>query len=208
MKSKQWFGQVLLGIFFLVFGTVAQGQQAWQFPDFTATQVFSSRNADVTMKVYRSGSSVRVEHSKALSTLYVTATSTAYNLTVYPDKSRQCVSMTRRQAGTIPSPLELIQGKILKRSVVGSEIVEGHPTRVESVVVARPDGQKITSKVWLAKDLHGIPVRIESHLDRVTLQAVYRDVVIGMPSVDLFTVPEKCTPFEKMWQVAESKTIK
>ena len=92
MKSKQWFGQVLLGIFFLVFGTVAQGQQAWQFPDFTATQVFSSRNADVTMKVYRSGSSVRVEHSKALSTLYVTATSTAYNLTVYPDKSRQCVA--------------------------------------------------------------------------------------------------------------------
>lgn len=207
MKSKTWLGQVLVGVFTTLLATLAQGQQAWKFPDFTATQVFPSRGVDVTMKVYRSGSRVRVEHSGALSTLYVTETSKVYNLTVYPDKSRQCVSMTPAQARMIPSPLELIQGKIVKRTAVGSDMVEGHRSKVEIVVVVRPDGKKIESKVWEAQDLKGIPVKIESHLQGVTMQAVYRDIVMGAPSADLFSVPEKCTPFEKMWQVAESKTI-
>ena len=206
MKSNELLGQVLIGLFLFASGTVAQGQEGWRFPDFSATQVFPSRKADIKMKVHRSGSSVRIERSGALSTLYVTAKSKVYNFTTYPDNSHQCVSMAPAQARMVPSPLELIQGKIVKRTVIGLEVVEGHPTKVESVIVARPDGKKIESKVWLAKDLRGIPVRIESHLDRITLQAVYRDVVIGEPSADLFTVPEKCTPFEKMWQVAETKT--
>ena len=208
MKSKQWLDHIWIGMFVIVFGTVAQGQQGWNFPDFSATQVFVSRNVEVTMKIYRSGSSVRVEHTGALSTLYVTAASKVYNLTTYPDKSQQCVSMTPKQSGTIPSPLELIQGRILKRTVVGSEVVEGHRTKVETVLVAGPDGRKIESRVWEAQDLKGIPVKIESRVNGINLQAVYRKIVIGSPSADLFAVPAKCTPFEKMWQVAESKTLK
>ena len=50
-------------------GSAVQAQDSWNFPDFTATQVFPSRRADLTMKVYRSGSSVRVERSAAISTL-------------------------------------------------------------------------------------------------------------------------------------------
>ena len=204
MKSKELLGQVLLLMFVITCCSMAQGQQEWKFPDFSATQVFPSKRANITMKIYRSGSNVRVERNGAMTTLYVPANGKVYNLTVYPDKSRQCVSMAPTQARMVPSPLELIQGKILKRTVVGSEVVEGHRTKVEVVLVARPDGKKIESKVWEAQDLKGIPVKIESHLDRVTLQAVYRDIVIGAPSADLFAVPEKCTPFERMWQVAES----
>ena len=116
--------------------------------------------------------------------------------------------MKTEQAKMMPSPLELLQGTKLKRTPAGTEIVEGHSCKVENVVVTRPDGKTIKSKVWEAEDLHGIPVKIESYLDNVTLQAVYRDIVIGTPSQALFTVPEKCTPFEKMWQVVEVKTLK
>ncbi len=178
-------------------------QSAWSFPDFTATQVFPSSKAEITMKVYRSGSNVMVERGPALSTLYRTADLKVYNLTTYPDKSHQCVSMKPEQARMLPSPLELIQGKIVKRTAAGTDIVEGHNTKVESVVIARPDGKTVESKVWEAEDLQWVPVQIESHLEGVTLRAVYRNIVMGAPDQALFAVPARCTPFEKMWQVAE-----
>ena len=160
------------------------------------------------MKVYRSGSSVRVERSGAMSTLYVPAQSKVYNFTFYPDHSRQCVSMKPEQAKMLPSPLELLQGRVVKRTPADDEVVEGHPCKVENVIVARPDGKTVESRVWEAADLKGIPVKIESYLEGITLRAVYHDIVIGAPDEDLFTVPEKCTPFEKMGQVAEMKTLK
>lgn len=192
-----------LGSLAVLFAAFVQAQDAWDFPDFSATQVFQSHRADLAMKVYLSGSSVRLERSGAMSTLYVPAKGAVYNLTRYPDQSRQCVSMKPEQAKMLPSPLELIQGKIVKRTAAGSEVVEGHTTKVESVVVARPDGKTIQSKIWQADDLNGIPVKIESHIDEITLTAFYRDVVLGTPERSLFTIPDRCTPFEKMGQVAE-----
>jgi hypothetical protein len=188
-------------------GHLVYAQDAWNFPDFSATQVFQSRKMDMAMKVYLSGSSVRIDRSGALSTLYVPAESKVYNFTVYPDNSHQCVAMKPEQAKMLPSSLELLQGKILKRTAAGSEVVEGHTTKVETVVVARPDGQTIESKIWEAEDLHGIPVKIESTLDGITLRAVYRDINVGAPDKALFTVPDRCTPFEKMGQVAEIRTL-
>jgi hypothetical protein len=199
---------LLLGSLALFFAGYVRAQDAWNFPDFSANQVFQSRKADMTMKVYRSGSSVRLERNGAMSTLYVPARSAVYNLTVYPDHSRQCVSTKPQQAKMLPSPLELIQGKILKRTAGGSEVVEGHRTKIETVVVARPDGRSIESKVWEAEDLEGVPVKIESYIEGITLRAFYRDIVLGSPDRSLFTIPDRCTPFEKMWQVAEVRTLK
>jgi hypothetical protein len=199
---------VVLGWLVLFLGSTVNAQDSWNFPDFSATQVFQSRRADLTMKVYRSGSSVRVERSAAISTLYVPASSKVYNLTTYPDKSHQCVSMNPDQAKMLPSPLELIQGRIVKRSAAGSETVEGHTTKIEDVTVIEPDGKTVESRVWEAEDLHGIPVKIESHIDQVTLRALYRDVVVGNPDEKLFSVPDRCTPFEKMGQVAEARVLK
>jgi len=197
-----------VGWLIIFFGSLMQAQSAWNFPDFSATQVFHSGKADITMKVYRSGASVRVDRSGALSTVYVPANSKVYNLTVYPDGSRQCVSMNPEQAKMLPSPLELTEGKILKRTALGSEVVEGHNSRVETVVVLRPDGKRIVSKIWAAKDLKGIPVKIQSKIDAVTLTAIYRDIKVATAEPALFTIPDRCTPFEKMWQVAEAKLVK
>ena len=208
MHSANFFKTLILSFLASFFVQPIFAQSSWSFPDFSATQVFPSSKAEITMKVYRSGSSVMVERGPAISTLYLTAEHKIYNLTTYPDQSHQCVSMKPEQARMLPSPLELIQGKILKRTRGGSEEVEGHNTNVETVVVLRPDGKTIESKVWEAEDLQGAPVQIESHLENFTLRAVYRNIVLGTPDKTLFTVPARCTPFEKMWQVAEVRNPK
>jgi len=188
--------------------SVAYAQQGWKFPDFSATQVFHGPKFDMSMKVFLSGTSVRLDRTAAISTLYMTSTSKIYSLTTYPDKSHQCVSMNPEQAKMLPSPLEIVQGRIVKRVAVGSAVVEGHPTKIEDVTVVGLDGKSIKSRVWEAKDLKGIPVKIESYIQGVTLSAIYRDIVIGTPDKALFEVPSRCTPFEKMWQVAEAKELK
>jgi hypothetical protein len=208
MQLQELFRKVTITVLVLASGTLAHAQDALSFPDFSATQVLESRKADVSMKVYRSGDSVRVERSGAMSTLYMPSESKVYNLTTYPDHSRQCVVMKPEQARMLPSPLELLQGSDLKRTTVGTEVVEGHPCKIENVVVKRPDGKTIESKVWEAQDLKGIPVKIESHIGELTLSAVYRDISIETPDQNLFSIPEKCTPFEKMGQVVEQKTLK
>ncbi len=207
MRSHQIFPRITIAVVVLASSAVAFGQNAWTFPDFSATQVFESRKANMSMKVYRSGSSVRVQRSDALSTLYVPSVKRVYNFTTYPDQSHQCVVMKPEQAKMLPSPLELLEGPDVKRTVIGSEMMEGHLCTMEKVVVARPDGSKIESKVWEAQDLKGIPVRIESHIGEVTLSAVYRDILVGTPEETFFSVPNRCTPFEKMGEVAERKTI-
>ena len=206
MRTKTFVIALLLG-WLTEFGGVLHAQEVWNFPNFSATQVFSAHRADMTMKIYRSGTSVRVERSGAIATLYVPASSQVFNLTVYPDKSRQCVAMKPEQAKMLPSPLELILGQIVKRTPAGSEVVDGHSSKIEDVTVVEPDGKTVESRVWEAEDLKGIPVKIESHLDGVTLRATYRDIVIGQPDERLFHVPDRCIPFEKMGQVAESRVL-
>ena len=208
MQSLRLFGKLGIITSMLAFGALAHGQNTLEFPDFSATQVFPSNKAEMAMKVYRSGSSVRVERSAAMSTLYVPSSSKVYNLTTYPDNSHQCVVMKPEQARMLPSPLELLEGPVVKRTPVGTEVVDGHACQIENVAVTRPDGKTVESKVWEAEDLKGIPVRIESRISGVTLTAVYRDISVKAPDQALFTIPEKCTPFEKMGQVAEHVTLK
>ena len=207
MQLQGLFRKVTITVFVLTSSLIAHGQSTWTFPDFSATQVLESRKADVSMKVYRSGDSVRVDRSGTLSTMYVPSKSKVYNLTTYPDHSHQCVVMKPEQAKMLPSPLELLQGSEMKRTAAGTEVVDGHPCNIEKVVVTRPDGKTIESKVWEAQDLKGIPVKIESHIGEFTLSAVYRDISMESPDQQLFTVPEKCTPFEKMGQVVEQKIV-
>ena len=204
-----WLFCKLAGITFVIlFAGPSYGQDSWSFPDFSATQVFEGQRTKIEMKVFRSGSSVRVERSAALSTLYVPSDSKIYNFSTYPDSSHQCVVMTPKQARMLPSPVELIQGKIMKRTAAATETMEGYKCKVENVVVSQPDGTTVESKVWEAEDLEGIPVRIQSHFPDVMLDAKYKDISIGPPDSHLFMVPARCTPYEKMGQVVENRVLK
>lgn len=189
-------------------GLLAHAQNSWNFPDFSATQVFESRKINMSSKVYSSGTSVRVDRTGALSTLYVPSSRSVYSLTTYPDHSHQCVVMKAEQAKMLPSPLELLQGSAVTRTNAGRETIEGHPCKVENVTVTRPDGKKIESKVWEAQDLQGIPVKIESQIGDIKLSAYYRDVVLGIPDESLFSIPQKCTTLERMGEVVEQKVLR
>lgn len=179
----------------------------WNLPDFSAIQLSPLGHRPLPMKVYRSGTTVRVDTTPVLSTLYVPSNSKVYRLTVYPDKTRQCIVMKTEQAKMLPSPLELLNGTKVKRTPVGTETVDGHSCKVEDVVVTRADGKTIESKVWEAEDLKGIPVKIVSQLEHSKLAAVYRDIVIAPQDKALLTPPDKCIPYEKMGQVAEHEVI-
>ena len=210
MRTRTFFRALALGWLPMIFilGDLCNAQTAWTFPDFSATEVFPSNKADLEVKVSISGSNVRVDRSAAIATLYAPSIKKVYSLTTYPDQSHQCVAMKPEQARMMPSPLGLIQGQIVKRSDAGTEVVEGHPTKIQEVSVVGADGKTIDSKVWEAEDLKGVPVKIESHIEGRTLIAVYRDIAIGAPDQGLFRVPDRCTPFEKMWQVARVRPAK
>ncbi|HMD16650.1 MAG TPA: hypothetical protein VKH18_08285 [Terriglobales bacterium] len=172
----------------------------WDFPDFSATQVLQA-NVDIPMKVNRAGTSVRMERSAAWSTLYTPFK--IYNLTSYPDGSHQCVVLRPEQVKMLPSPLELLNGTKVERTPAGTGVFEGHPCKIEKVVVTRPDGRTVEATVWEAQDLKGVPVKIETQLPPHHYTAIYRDIVLGTPDKALFTPPDKCTPYEKMGQVVE-----
>lgn len=208
MQYLQLFTKILIAAFWVASGSLVYGQDALKFPDFSATQTFASRKASMSMKVYHSRSRVRVDRSEALTTLYVPSESKVYNLTTYPDESHQCVVMKPEQAKMLPSPLELLQGTSVKRTPAGTETFDGHPCNIENVVVTRADGSTIVSQVWEAQDLRGVPIKIDSHIDDLTLSAVYRDISFDTLEQGLFTVPETCTPLEKMGEVVEQKTLR
>ena len=208
MRFHQLFSKILIAVFTVVSGSFVYGQDALKFPDFSATQTFASRKGSMSMKVYHAGSSVRVERSGALSTLYVPSESKVYNLTTYPDHSHQCVVMKPEQAKMLPSPLELLQGTSVKRTSVGTENLDGHACNVENVEVTRGDGSTIVSRVWEAQDLKGVPIKIESHIGDLTLSATYGDISFHTPEESLFTIPDTCTPLEKMGQVVEQATLR
>jgi hypothetical protein len=203
MKQFLCIGKVVAVIALALATTLLRAQNdvaPWDFPDFSATQVLQA-NVEIPMKVNRSGTSVRMERSAAWTTLYTPFK--IYNLTTYPDGSRQCVVLRPEQVKMLPSPLELLNGIKVERTPIGTEVVEGHPSKIEKVVVTRPDGKTIESKVWEAQDLKGIPVKIETAIPPHKYTAVYRDIVLGTPDKALFTPPDKCTPYEKMGQVVE-----
>src|SRR5215472_7675076 len=144
---------------------------------------------------------VRLQRARAKE---LNASLIVYNMVEYPDGKRSCVVATEQQLMMVPSPLELLFGSKAKRSPEGSEVVEGHPSKVEKVVVTRSDGTIIESRVWEAEDLKGVPVKIISkHPGVATFTAIYRDIVLGTPEKVLVSPPDKCTPYEQMWQTVE-----
>jgi hypothetical protein len=182
-------------------------EDPWKFPDLSATQVLLTTKYDIPMKVYVAGSSLRVDQSAAIATLFATMSDKVYELTTYPDGSHQCVVMRPDQATMLPSPFALLYGTNVKRRPAGTEVVEGHKCKIEIAQVTRTDGTIVESKVWEAEDLNGVPVKIESKLPDVKITAVYRDVVLGTPDKALLTPPNKCTPYEKMGEVVENRVI-
>lgn len=211
MRLSRTIGKFVAVVALASSAIVAQAQDSgdsWTFPDFTAIQRLGLGQKSLTMKVYWSGANVRVEESPTLADLYLPATGNVYRLTVYPDKTRQCIVMTAAQAkDLLPHPLELLHGTKVKRTPAGTDTVDGHSCKVENVVVTKADGRTIESKVWEADDFKGAPVKIESTTEHGKIGALYGDITFAPLDKALFTAPDKCIPYDKMGQVVEQKIV-
>jgi hypothetical protein len=193
---------------------------AFNFPDFTAIQKLGASGAPrpLLMKVYFSGSTVRVELSPKMINLFVTSTGKVYRIETYPDKTTSCVSMRRDQTGFAASPLEMLQGVKVERTPAGTDVVDGHKTKVEDVVVTRADGKTMQSKVWESDDFNGVPIKIISEVtpdpkarpdaEPVKIGALYGDIKFEKVDPTLLTPPDNCRPVEETYKVVEQKVVK
>jgi len=191
----------------------------FNFPDFTAIQKLGATGgpAPLLMKIYFSGSTVRVDLSPKIENLFVTSTGTVYRIETYPDKTSSCVSMRRDQAGST-SPLEMLQGVKVERTPAGTDEVDGHKTKVEDVVVTRADGKVMKSKVWVSDEFQGVPIKIVSEVPplaksgpgakTVKIGALYGDIKFEKVDPALLTPPDNCKPIEKTFKVVEQKVVK
>jgi hypothetical protein len=179
-------------------------QTALKPPDFSATELIQAAGRPLPpMKIYRSGSNLRVERGPGFVNIYLLESDEAYELL---DRAHACIKMTADQrVDMFPSPLQLLFGAKVERTPAGTEVIDGHTCTVETVVVTTAKGKTFRSKVWEAEDLKGIPVKFEAQTEHGSLNATFRDIVVGTPDAALFTPPSnrKCVPFEQMYTVAK-----
>jgi len=190
----------------------------FNFPDFSAIQKIGPDGGarPLLMKIYSSGSTVRVDLTPAISNLFVTSTSKVYRIMSFPDKSKSCVSMRRDETGFMASPFEMLQGVKVERTPAGTDVVDGHKTKVEDVVVTRADGKVMKSKVWEADDFNGFPIKIISDVSSeagagnkpMKIGALYGDIKFEKVDPALLTPPDNCIPKEKTYKVVEQVKVK
>lgn len=185
--------------------------EPFNFPDFTAIQRIGGPTGakSILMKVYSSGSTVRVDLSPKMTQLFITSTDKVYKLNSYPDNTKSCVVMPRNHKGFVGNPLEMLQGAKVERTPAGTDVVDGHKCKVEDVVVTRADGAVVKSKVWEAEDFKGVPVKIISEAkpdpNRPPIKdlALYGDFKFEKVDPALLTPPDNCIPIEKTYKVVE-----
>jgi hypothetical protein len=168
----------------------AQGQGAFPQLDFSATEVVTSPNGKATsMKIYRLGDKMRSDMPGGkMHTLMLMGEGKIYMI-----MPQMCMQMPPRG----PEPLE--ETGTVVRKPVGSDTIDGHPTKIEEITVTPADGRNsVTMKAWEATDLKGLPVRVEMPSSRGTVRMEYKDVDLSPPPESLFTVPQGCRTMPMM----------
>jgi hypothetical protein len=173
------------------------GQNASFLPDFSATEIQQISGREIASKIYLSGLNFRSESAPGYATIDLPSRNMRYRIFNHTN----CIEIPGR-AKIVASPLQLFSGQKMERKPGGTEVVEGHPCKVEDVLVTAADGVTTRLKLWEATDLKGAPVKIELFSGRGALITTYRDIVEGIPDPALFTPPKNCRPFEKTYQIA------
>jgi len=173
---------------------------AWStLPDFSATEM----RGKMKWKIYHSGSKLRVDASPASAAIYAPEEDKIYDLLILP-AGTSCVVMKSAQSHTMKGPLQVVYvPNTTIKPTAAKEVVDGHTcTVLEGVTTLPSGGGTFKSKIWAADDLKGVPLRIGVYSGKGIVTATYQDVVVGPPDPALFTLPSKCTPLEKIYQVA------
>jgi hypothetical protein len=153
--------------------SAAMAQDSFALPDFSATEIAHVRGRQIASKVYHSGLNFRAEPAPGVATIYMPARDTTYTLMF---NGTQCIETKGIRLQPPSSPLQLLSGGKVQRTPSGTETLEGHTCKVESIVVTSADGTTYRLKLWEPTDLKGIPVRIDLRSDGSILTTTYRDI--------------------------------
>jgi hypothetical protein len=76
-----------------------------------------------------------------------------------------------------------------KKTELGKETVDGHPTTKSKVVVKDADGKETEFTVWNASDLKNFPIKMETVNEGVPATISYNEVKLEKPDDSLFEPP-------------------
>ena len=86
----------------------------------------------------------------------------------------------------------------LKRTELGKETVDGHPTTKYKVIIKDDEGKEHESTVWAATDMKDFPIKIESVNDGMPSTVLFKNVRLEKPEASLFEPP---TDFQRYTDV-------
>jgi len=148
------------------------------------------------MKIYRSGDRIRTNLPGGLGYSIVDVSQhTSYMVM----GNGMCMQMSAPPEET---PLSHSPDATIERVTVGTESVDGHVCKVESLTITPHSGpragQPTTAKVWEAQDLHGFPIKMVSQTSRGAVTIQYKDVSLAEPDPSLFAHPDNCRSMPAM----------
>jgi len=189
MKQGTLLG-VLFAVSLLVMPAKAQDTGAFSFPNFSATTTMHVNGKTLHSKIARAGNKFRSDLPGSGGERYMLML-LDQNKTFMVMGPTMCMEMPH--TGSLESPLAASAKDKTEVKVIGSGTMAGHPVRIEEVIVTPAGGGKaVTMKVWAATDLHGFPVRTQTHTAHGTVETDYTDISLSAPPDSLFAVPQNC----------------
>jgi outer membrane lipoprotein-sorting protein len=171
----------------------AQAQNPYEtFKQFSATGVTSGKSGEHSMKIYRSGDKMRTDMQMGYMIMDLG------QQTGYMVMNGMCMQMPKIGEAQ-QNPFIQAQDATYERSPAGTDVVDGHPCKVENETVTPRNGKPIKRKIWEAEDLKGFPIKSEMQTSNGTAITVeYKDVSFDIPPASLFTHPENCRQMPSM----------
>ncbi|MGH9326626.1 MAG: DUF4412 domain-containing protein [Terriglobia bacterium] len=168
----------------------AQDNGPFHITEFSATMVMSvpGHNATNTMKIYRSGDKMRSELSQ-MGTQAYSLSLLSEHIGYFVMRPGMCIE-THQSNPNHPNPFGMT-GKV-QRTELGTDTVDGHPTKIEQITIESGTGKTVSMKTWTATDLHGFPLRIEMPMAQGTARMEFKDVSLSSPPASLFDPPSNC----------------
>lgn len=158
---------------------------------FTANAVLQTGSREIPMgKMYRSGRRLRMDYASGnLYMLAVPLGAEGHAQSYKVDAAAHSCTAISEGAG-IPNYVD--DTATVKRTLLRTQIIDGHVCRVERLVVAAPGMPTTTTTIWEAQDLGNFPLRIDTAQNGRRGTIRFENVSLGKPDDRLFRVPPEC----------------
>ena len=169
--------------------TLSASDTAGSLPDATADYVQALEGKPSARgKLYVSKGRLRSESELAGGTIALILDPASNQVWLLLPPPLGCVvqPMDDRMRANMPLPLS----EDLTEKLVGSETLNGHPTKKYEITSAA--GPLAIRYVWRASDFRGFPIKTADESGRTI--ATFENVVLGKPDPALFRTPSDCKP--------------